>query len=172
MPSALINLPINPVIDSNVLLDFLAWRFCDETDTPFPKRLPDNAAAIDSMRALHWYLNEAKPIHTSPHVIAEIHGLVQARFAWRGSRLRAFWRFAQDELTPLMLDEHLIKLVKMHPQDLAKFGPIDDSILEVAVQMGRVVVTDEGDLRGRLEGDQIRVLDRYEILALWQDRNA
>ena len=52
--SALINLPTNPVIDSNVLLDFLAWRFCDETDTPFPKRLPDTAAAIDSMRALHW----------------------------------------------------------------------------------------------------------------------
>jgi hypothetical protein len=44
--------------------------------------------------------------------------------------------------------------------------------LEVAVQTGRAVVTGERDLRGRLTRDQIRVLDRYEILALWQDRNA
>ena len=71
-----------------------------------------------------------------------------------------------------MLDEHLIKLVKMHPQDLAEFGPTDESILEVAVQTGRAVVSGERDLRGRLTKDQIRVLNRYDILALWQDRNA
>jgi rRNA-processing protein FCF1 len=71
-----------------------------------------------------------------------------------------------------MLDEHLIKLVKMHPEDLATFGPADDSILEVAAQRGGVVVTGERALRGRLTKDQIRVLDRYEILAVWQGRNA
>jgi rRNA-processing protein FCF1 len=171
MPSLLIDLPINPVIDSNVLLDFLAWRFCVETETPFPERMPDTSTQNDSMQALHWYLDKAKPIHTSPHVIAEIHGLVQRRFDWHGPRLSAFWRFAQEELTRLMLDEHLIKLVKMHPEDLAEFGPTDDSILEVAVQTGRAVVTGESDLRGRLTRDQIRVLDRYEILAVWQGRN-
>jgi rRNA-processing protein FCF1 len=172
MPSALIKLPINPVIDSNVLLDFLLWRFCVETRTPLPACISDTATGNDTMRALDWYLDKAKPIHTSPHVIAEIHGLVKARAHWHGPRLSAFWRFAQEELTRLMLDEHLIKLVKMHPQDLAQFGPTDDSILEVAAQTGRAVVTGEGDLRGRLTKDQIRVLDRYEILALWQDRNA
>jgi rRNA-processing protein FCF1 len=71
-----------------------------------------------------------------------------------------------------MLEEHLIKLVKMHRQDLVEFGPTDNSILEVAVQTGGTVVTDEGDLRGRLTKDQIQVLSRYEILAHWQDRNA
>ena len=172
MPSALIKLPINPVIDSNVLLDFLLWRFCVETRTPLPACISDTATGNDTMRALDWYLDKAKPIHTSPHVIAEIHGLVKARAHWHGPRLSAFWRFAQEELTRLMLDEHLIKLVKMHPQDLAQFGPTDDSILEVAAQTGRAVVTGEGDLRGRLTKDQIRVLDRYEILALWQGRNA
>jgi rRNA-processing protein FCF1 len=171
MPSALITLPINPVIDSNVLLDFLAWRFCVETKTPFPERMPDTSAENDTMRALDWYLDKAKPIHTSPHVIAEIHGLVQARFGWHGLRLSAFWRFAQEELTRLMLDEHLIKLVKMRPEDLAEFGPTDDSILELAAQTGGAVVTGEGDLRGRLTKDQIRVLDRYEILAVWQGRD-
>jgi hypothetical protein len=79
MPSALIKLPINPVIDSNVLLDFLLWRFCVESRTPFPACISDTSAENDTMRALDWYLDKAKPIHTSPHVIAEIHGLVKAR---------------------------------------------------------------------------------------------
>jgi rRNA-processing protein FCF1 len=172
MPSALNDLLMNPVIDSNVLFDFLLWRYCVETRTPFPECLSDTSAAIDTMWAVDWYLDEAKPIQTSPHVIAEINGLLQARADWHGPRLSAFWRFAQEALTRLMLDEHLIKLVKMHPQDLVEFGPTDDSILEIAVHTGHVVVTGEGDLRGRLTKDQIRVLDRYEILALWQDRNA
>jgi len=171
MPSLLIDLPINPVIDSNVLFDFLLWRYCVKTRTPFPGCLSDTSAENDTMRALDWYLDKAKPIHTSPHVIAEIDGLLQARADWHGPRLSAFWRFAQEELTRLILDEHLIKLVKMHPQELAEFGPTDDSILELAAQTGGAVVTGEGDLRGRLTKDQIRVLDRYQILAVWQGRD-
>ncbi len=160
------------MIDSNVLFDFLLWPYCVKTRTPFPGCLSDTSAANDTMRALDWYLDNAKPIHTSPHVIAEVHGLLQARGDWHGPRLSAFWRFAQEELTRLMLDEHLIKLVKMHPQDLFEFGPTDDSILEVAAQTGRAVVTGDRRLGGRLIQEQIRVLDRNEILALWQDRNA
>jgi hypothetical protein len=171
MPSAF-KLPENPVIDTNVLLDFLAWRFCVETNTPFPRRTPDTSAESDMMRALHWYLDKEKPIHTSPHVIAEIHGLVQRRFDWHGARLSAFWRFAQVESRRLMLDEHLIKLVKMHPEDLATFGPTDDSVLELATHTEGVVVTGDRGLRGRLTQEQIRLFDRYEILALWQNRNA
>jgi hypothetical protein len=76
------------------------------------------------MQALYWYLDKAKPIHTSPHVIAEIHGLLQARADWHGPRLSAFWRFAQGELTRLMLDEHLIKLVKMHPRIWLNLAPL------------------------------------------------
>lgn len=164
-------LPQSPLIDTNVLLDFLAWRFCVETKTPFPRHMPDTSAENDTMRALHWYLDKEKPIHTSPHVIAEIHGLVQSRIGWRKQRLSAFWQFAHEELTGLLLDEHLIKLVKMRPEDLATFGPTDDSILELAAQTDGVVVTGDRGLGGRLTQKQIRVLDRYEILALWQNRN-
>jgi rRNA-processing protein FCF1 len=172
MPSARIVLPINPIVDSNVLLDFLAWRFCDEIKTPLPGFLSDASAEKFTMQALAWFLDKAKPIHTSPHVIAEIHGLVQARADWRGPRLSAFWGFAQEELTRLRLDEHLIKLVEMRPNDLAEFGPTDDSILEVAAQTGSTVVTGDNHLRERLSEKQIRVLNRYEILAIWQDWNA
>jgi len=66
MPSALINLPINPVIDSNVLFDFLLWRFCVETETRFPGCISDTPAENDTMRALYWYLDEAKPSQFTP----------------------------------------------------------------------------------------------------------
>lgn len=171
MPSESIELPRNPVIDTNVLFDFLLRRFCVETRTPFPGCISDSPAEEDKMRALDSYLRQAKPILTSPHVIAEIHGLVQARAHWRGPRLSAFWQFAQDELNRLMLDEHLIKLVNMPPEDLAALGPTDDSILELGAQKDAAVVTEDRRLRGRLTEKQIRVLDPYEILAHWQERN-
>ena len=171
MPSGSIELPRNPVIDTNVLFDFLVWRFCVETKTAFPRRISDSAAEKDTMRALHWYLDLTKPILTSPHVIAEIHGLVQARADWRGARLSAFWLFAQEELRRLWLDERLIKLVNMDSEGLAAFGPTDDSILQLALQTHGTAVTGDHDLIGRLREEQIRVLDRHEILALWQEGN-
>jgi rRNA-processing protein FCF1 len=172
MPSGSTELPRNPVIDTNVLFDFLLWRFCVETQTEFPGCISDSAAEKDTMRALHWYLDQAKPILTSPHVIAEIHGLVRARARWRGARISAFWLFAQEELRRLSLDERLIKLVNMPSKDLAAFGPTDDSILELAVQTHGTAVTGDHHLIGRLRKEQIRVLERHEILALWQERNA
>ena len=172
MPSGSIELPRKPVIDANVLFDFLVWRFCVETKTAFPGCISDSAAEKDTMRALHWYLDQAKPILTSPHVIAEIHGLVQARADRRGARLSNFWLFTQEELKRLMVDEHLIKLANMRPIDLAAFGPTDNSILELAAQTGAAVVTGEYDLRRRLIREQIRVFNRYEILALWQEHHA
>ena len=66
----------------------------------------------------------------------------------------------------------MIKLVEMRPEDLAEFGPTDDSILEVAAQTGRAVVTGDRELGGRLTQEQIRVIDRYEILAHWQKQVA
>lgn len=172
MPYTLHELPKHPLIDTTVLFDFLLWRFCVDSKTPFPECISDNFSKESVRRALHWYLDSAKPIHTSPHVIAEIHGLVQARADWHGSRLSAFWRFAQEELARLSLDEHLVKLVEMNREYLGTFGPTDDSILELATQTGRAVVTEDHPLRGRLTQEQIRALDCHEILALWQEWNA
>ena len=82
MPPALIDLPINPIIDSNVLFDFLLWRYCVGTGIEFPGCLSGTSAEKYTMQALQWFFDEAKPIHTSPHVIAEINGLLQARADW------------------------------------------------------------------------------------------
>jgi len=172
MPPGSIEIFRNPVIDTSVLFDFLVWRFCVETKTAFPGCISDSAAEKDTLRALHWYLDQVKPILTSPHVIAEIHGLVQSRAGWRGARLSDFWLIAQEELRRLSLDERSIKLVNMNSENLAAFGPTDDSILQIAVQKHGTVVTGDHGLRGRLKEKQIGILDRYEILALWQEHNA
>jgi rRNA-processing protein FCF1 len=124
------------------------------------------------MQALNWFLDRYKPIYTSPHVIAEINGLLKARAKWKEPRLSAFWQFAQEELIKLVLKEHLIELVTMNREDLGEFGPTDDSILELAARTGRAVITEDGALGGRLKRGQIRVLNRWEIFAHWQGLGA
>jgi rRNA-processing protein FCF1 len=162
-------LPPGPVVDTNILFDFLLWRFCMDAGTRLPTCLDDTFAAETSRRALQWYFEGANPIHTSPHVIAEIHGLIKARAGWREPRVSEFWQYAQAELVRLRLSEHLVELVNMNREDLGKFGPTDDSILELATHTGRVVITEDGALRGRLTEGEIRVLSRWEIFAHWQE---
>ncbi len=163
-----LQLPPGPVIDTNTLFEFLLWRFCKNKDIALPTCLMDTPPEEDARRALQWYLDSAKPVHTSPHVIAEIHGLIKSRAKWKEPRTAEFWQHAQAELNRLRLQEHLVELVNMNRDDLAMFGPTDDSILEIATRADRVVITDDGALRGRLTQEEISVLSRWEILAHWQ----
>src|SRR5208283_1655314 len=142
MPFFRFDLPRKPLVDTNVLFDFLLWRFCTDTKTSMPACLSDHFSGESSRKALRWFLDEAKPIYTSPHVIAEIHGLLRSRAGWRGPRLAAFWRFAKDELARLLLREDLIRVSEMNREDLGAFGPVDSSILEMATRIGGVVITE------------------------------
>lgn len=161
-------LPHGPVVDTNIFFDFLLWRFCTDRAIRLPTCLEDTFAAESSRRALQWYLERATPLHTSPHVIAEIHGLIKARAKWREPRIAEFWLYAQAELDRLRVVEHLIQLVSMNRDDLVRFGPTDDSILEIAVRTDSAVITDDLALRERLTLEQIPGLTRWEILAHWQ----
>ena len=171
MPSFPPQLPRGPVVDTNILFDFLVWRFCTDIGIPVPDCVDVTFAAENSRLALRWYLEGAKPVHTSPHVLAEIHGLIKARAKWKEPGISEFWQYAQAELIRLQLAEHLIAIVNMNREDLGEFGPTDDSILELAAKTGRPVITEDGSLRGRLTREQIRVLSRWDILAHWQRRN-
>ena len=172
MRPSLTDPPEHPIVDTGVLFDFLLWRFCDETRTPLPGCFPDYSAMTDCMQALHWYFDKHKPIHTSPHVIAEIHGLVKSRAQWKGRRVSTFWQFSQEELARFRLEEHLVELARMNREDLGTFGPTDASILEIAVEEGRAVIADDDALRRRLTQEQIRVLNRWDILKVWQESTA
>ncbi len=98
MGSPLSALPRNPLVDANLLLDYLAWRFSAQAIRPFPEPDLRHLSNPNLKEAFSWYLELAKPIRTSPHVIAEIQGLAKSRLGWYGERLEYFWRFAQQEL--------------------------------------------------------------------------
>jgi hypothetical protein len=147
MESSLSSLPKSPLVDANLLFDYLAWWFSAQADPPTPEPSLQRPSAPDLQEAFRWYLDRAKPIQTSPHVIAEIQGLAKSRLARYGERLASFWRFAQHELARLCLQEQLIKIVEMDADDLPSFGPTDTSLLALAARPGSLMLTDEGDLR-------------------------
>jgi hypothetical protein len=172
MESSPSSLPKAPFVDTNLLFDYLVWRFSAQADPPIPEPSLQRLSTPDLKEAFRWYLNLAKPIQTSPHVIAEIQGLAKSRLDWYGERLASFWRFAQGELARLRLQEQLIRIVEMDPDDLPSFGPTDTSLLALAARTDSLMLTDEGELRGRCDRRQIRAWGSSEILAEWQDHVA
>jgi hypothetical protein len=172
MGSSLSLLPKAPLVDTNLLFDYLVWRFWTQASPSIPEPILRQLSTPDMKEAFRWYLDLAKPIQTSPHVIAEIHGLAKARLRWDGERLASFWRFAQRELARLRLQEDLIRILEMDPDDLPSFGPIDTSLLALAAKSDSPVLTDEGELRGCCDKKEIEAWGSSEILAEWQTRVA
>jgi hypothetical protein len=116
-----------------------------------------------------WYLPLAKPITSSPEVIAEIHGLA-IRHRPR-LPLQGFWEFAQNELSQLGLDEVLVKLADMKTPLLSSLGPTDTSLLQIAqlpTSFRRLVFTEDAKLRDQCQEKEIEVLTVSEVLSLWQ----
>jgi rRNA-processing protein FCF1 len=169
-------LPKTPIIDTNLLFEFLVWRFFEEIkeahqisppDKPFGfQYLPDS----DTKEAFVWYFSFAKPIETSPHVIAEIHGLaLRSKAQLYPPRLGAFWKFAKEELAELKLEERFVHLGEMHSGHLQAVGPTDTSLLQRAQQSGCTLLTGDRKLRGRCIEQGIKVLTCAEVLAYWQE---
>jgi hypothetical protein len=172
MGSSLSLLPKAPFVDTNLLFDYLVWRFWAQASPSIPEPTLGRLSTPDMKEAFRWYLDLVKPIQTSPHVIAEIHGLAKARLKWDGETLASFWSFAQRELARLRLQEDLIRIVEMDPDDLPSFGPTDTSLLALAARSEGLLLTDDGGLRDRCDEKQIRAWGSYEILAEWQTRVA
>src|SRR5437870_2580920 len=125
-------IPRNPVIDTTLLLDFLVWRFSVSFGRPNIASQLQYLKTDGERAAMEWYLSSAKPVITSPGVIAEIHGLVQSRIGLRQPLIGSFWEFAREELLRLGLDEELVRLLEMDSGTLSVFGPTDTAILKIA----------------------------------------
>ena len=170
MPPALSSLPKSPIVDTNVLFDFLVWRFRTKTQTDIHPSLLQHLSS-KPLEALEWYLNAAKPIQTAFHVIAELHGLTKKKPDWTGPTRELFWGFAREELSQIELREHPVTVVEMDPKDLDQLGPTDASILVLAIKLDVVVLTEDGRLRDCCSGKEIRVLNYDRVLELWKQRN-
>jgi rRNA-processing protein FCF1 len=165
IPPTLSSLPKSPIVDTNVLFDFLVWRFHTETHTDIHPSLLHHLSS-KHLEALVWYFNAAKPMQTAFHVIAELHGLTKKKPDWTGPTRESFWRFARRELSGMELGEHAVTIVEMDPEDLAQLGPTDASIVVLAIRLDAVVLTEDGRLRERCSGKEIRVLNYDRVLEL------
>lgn len=102
-------IPRHPIVDTGPFFDFLLSRFSQEIRTP---SLLNGLRYLNTdfkIKSIQWYFSVAKPITTSPHVIAEIHQHAQKQLEHK-SYTEAFWKFAQIELNELGLKEQLVEL--------------------------------------------------------------
>ena len=167
MPPTISSLPKSPIVDTNILFDFLVWRFHTKTQTDIHPSLLHHLSS-KPMEALEWYLNAAKPVQTAFHVIAELHGLTKKKPDWTGPTRESFWGFVREELSQIELREHPVTIVEMDRKELAQLGPTDASILILAIRLEAVVLTEDGSLKKRCSGKEITVLDYDKVLELWK----
>jgi len=172
MPATALFVRRKPLIYTDVLFAFVLWRF----SIKFPK-IHFKPSALGPLQSVHlrepllWYFKRVKPLQTSPHVIAEMHGWAMSRSkaGLRRPALGYFWRLAQEELTRLGLEEGLIRVTDMELETLRSFGPIETAILTLAKRQGTVVLTEDGRLRGECAHQEISVLSCSDVLAEWQE---
>ena len=68
----------SPIIDTNMLFDFLVWRFHTATGTGIHQSLSDHLSS-KPMEVLKWYLETSKPIQAPFHVVAELQGITKKK---------------------------------------------------------------------------------------------
>jgi rRNA-processing protein FCF1 len=159
-----------PVADTNVLFDFLVWRFRSETQTAIHPSLL-NYLQQKPLEALNWYLSTAKPIRTVFHVIAELHGLTRKKPDWTAPTRESFWRFTAEELSRVQLTEYPVSISEMDIEDLGTLGPTDAAILRLASGLGAGVLTEDSGLRDRCARRNIHAITYERVLELWRQRS-
>ncbi len=161
-------IPRQPIVDTNLLFDFLLWRFSDSlkilpllAELKYLKAAPYRAS-------LQWYFKIAKPITTCPEVIAEIHGHAERT---PGLQLKNFWKFAQSELAELGLNEELIKVVDMDADILSTLGPTDTALLRLGMlyqTQKQPILTEDTKLAGHCRKRELSIITKYDVLSVWQ----
>ena len=123
------------------------------------------------LRALQWYLSVAKPVHTSPQVIAEVYWLTKrsGRKFRDPAALDPFWKLARQEFEQLKLEEHSVTLEQTDFSEFLRYGPADSSVLQLALRRRAAVLACDGPLRDRCEEREITVLGYSEIASLSRD---
>lgn len=163
------NIPRKPIVDTGPLFDFLLWRFSVDFKI---QNLSSELRFLTNdpyKKSVQWYLGEAKPITTCPEVIAEIHRHAEQKL--RQPHLGSFWKFAQQELTQLGLNEKLVELVQMNGDILSFLGPTDTALLQIAdaaPNSSQRVFTEDGDLIGQCRKKGVSVLRISKVLSIWQ----
>jgi hypothetical protein len=166
-------IPRQPIVDTNLLFDFLLWRFSDSL------QIPSLLSELSYLRTRHykvslqWYFRIALPVTTCPEVIAEIHG--HAKRKCRG-RLGQFWRFAKTELGELGLNEELIPVGVMDTDLLANLGPTDAALVHLSSlhkTEKRPILTEDSKLAGLCRSRELSaIMTMSDVLSMWQEHGS
>lgn len=169
MPATLRPLPREPVIYTDVLFGFVLGQFSIKfPDIQFKRSALGPLQWINLGQALQWYFKLARPLHTAPQVIAEMHGWAMSRANLYRPGLGFFWKSTQEELIRFGLEEELVRAKDMELETLSSFGPTEAAILALAKRFGGIVLTEDGRLRGECDRQEISVLRCSDVLDLWQ----
>lgn len=159
-------IPRHPIVDTGPLFDFLFWRFSESIRIRVLSTDLRYLSTDAYKKSLNWYFTVAKPITTCPEVIAEIHRHAEQRLRYPG--LGSFWKFAQNELTELGLNEKLVKFIQMDGDTLSSLGPTDTALLDLSDNLRQPVFTEDTKLAGQCRKRQLSVLRINDVLSLWQ----
>ncbi|MEW6685161.1 MAG: hypothetical protein AB1393_03015 [Candidatus Edwardsbacteria bacterium] len=161
--------PRCPIVDTGPLFDFLIWEYAKH----FTKlSLLSSTSCIKNeteWKAIQWYFGYAKPIFTSPGVIAEITGLLKSRMKFSDIEIGSFWLFAKQPLIQLGLDEELIKFKDMEVHLIQQFFPTDTSLIKIAQQHQLHIFTADGKLSSFCRKNNISVLEIHDIVTFQQE---
>lgn len=164
------------VVDTGALLTALVLNFVRMIQAPRHKQEEIlNKAIAPYLRQnpglrnayLARFSREIRPLRTTPHVIAEIHGLAKAksRLNLHSQDLSSFWRHSIDFLLANNLDEALVRLIDL--KDLSELvceiGPSDTAIIHLAHIEGALLLTTDGRLLGRARAQGVVVMSDYEF---------
>jgi rRNA-processing protein FCF1 len=162
------------VVDTGALLTALVLNFVRMIQVPKQQQqeILDKGIALylrHTPRLQSAYLARfsgvVRPIRTTPHVIAEIHGLAKSRFGLHSQHLSSFWRHSITFLLTNGLDESLVRLVDLRDfnEVVCELGPIDSSIIHLAHMDGGVLLTTDTRLGGRARDRGVSVMSDYEF---------
>jgi rRNA-processing protein FCF1 len=165
------------VVDTGALLTALVLNFVRMIQVPGHKQQEILNKAIapylrqsQSLRDayLSRFSRDIRPLRTTPHVIAEIHGLAKAKskLNLHSQDLSSFWRYSIDFLLANRLDEVLVRLIELRDlsEVICEIGPIDTAIIQLAHKEGAVLLTTDTRLLGRAREQGVDVLSDYDFV--------
>lgn len=72
----------------------------------------------------------------------------------------------QTEFRELGMEESLVPLMEMNALHIAKFGPVDEALVQLARTRDAVLLTDDQELHGHCRSLEVQVLSVYDVLEL------
>lgn len=152
---------IKAVLDTSTLFNALVLHLVEKSPESHRKVILETSAlslyladSTSRQEAFLQLFRSIPTILTTPHVIAEVNGLLK-KGQVKGERHRAFWTHGMELLNAKALDERSsLRLLDMFidgalKEGVCTIGPVDTALIELARNEGCALLTDDKTLGWR-----------------------